>query len=218
VGLHRSKFVDVDAISDALDDPEAADRAQRAAEAAVTLVRNTQEVVPVRSPESACLFVLSEGRYGQQGRALIAEARRIAPKLTIVPLDPAVPPLEIKEALARTNNCGHSIIAAFVSVAAYRGDVALAANFTPLVAGLMAREAPLTLISLGSPYLLRSFPDVDAYIATLSPAITSELAAARALLGRAPIRGRMPVSIPGLARIGDGLTTIGVQQHTRAAP
>ena len=33
----------------------------------------------------------------------------------------------------------------------------------------------------------------------------SEQAVVRALLGEAPITGRMPVSIPGLAKVGDGI-------------
>jgi beta-N-acetylhexosaminidase len=215
VGLHRSRLVDIEAISDALDDPAAAARAQEAAEAAVTLVRNAHDAIPVRTPESACLFVLSESRYGQQGRALAAEARRLAPKLAIVALDPAVPLLEIREVLARSASCRHAIVAAFVSVAAYRGDVVLAANFTPLLAGLMERDAPVTLVSLGSPYLLRSFPDVDAYMATFSPATTAEIAAARALFAQTAVRGKLPVSIPGLAKLGEGLTT-GAAQQTSA--
>jgi beta-N-acetylhexosaminidase len=61
------------------------------------------------------------------------------------------------------------------------------------------------LISLGNPYLLRDYPDAGSYGATFSTSSTSEIAAAKAILGEIPITGKMPVSIPGLAKIGDGL-------------
>jgi beta-N-acetylhexosaminidase len=64
---------------------------------------------------------------------------------------------------------------------------------------------PVALISLGNPYLLRDFPDVRSYAATFSTSTTSEMAAAKAIVGEIPITGKMPVSIPGLAKIGDGL-------------
>jgi beta-N-acetylhexosaminidase len=64
---------------------------------------------------------------------------------------------------------------------------------------------PLALISFGNPYLLRDFPDVASYAATFSTSLSSEIAAARAILGQIPITGKLPVSIPGLAKIGDGL-------------
>ncbi len=54
----------------------------------------------------------------------------------------------------------------------------------------------MVLISLGNPYLLRSFPDVAAYLTTYSPTVMSETAAARAVVGEIPITGRMVVSIP----------------------
>jgi beta-N-acetylhexosaminidase len=63
----------------------------------------------------------------------------------------------------------------------------------------------VALISLGNPYLLRDFPDLRSYAATFSTSSSSEIAAAKAILGEIPITGKMPVSIPGLAKIGDGL-------------
>jgi beta-N-acetylhexosaminidase len=70
---------------------------------------------------------------------------------------------------------------------------------------LVHGPVPVALISLGNPYLLRDFPDVASYASTFSTSTTSELAAAKAISGEIPITGKMPVSIPGLAKIGDGL-------------
>jgi hypothetical protein len=58
---------------------------------------------------------------------------------------------------------------------------------------------------LGNPYLLRKFPDVKAYLTTYSTTSTSETALAKALFGEIAIGGRLPVSIPGLAKYGDGI-------------
>jgi beta-N-acetylhexosaminidase len=205
VGLHRSKLVDLDEIVEQLDSPESAAAAQLAAERAVTLVKNESSALPVREPENACLFVLSENRYGQQGRAMIAEARRLAPKMPAVLLDPLVSATEIGEILEKHKGCAKPVVAAFVSVGAYRGNVALAGNFTPLLDGLIASGKPVTLIALGSPYLLRTFPKVSAYLATFSTAAPSESAAVRAVLGESAITGKLPVSIPGIAQPGDGI-------------
>ena len=70
---------------------------------------------------------------------------------------------------------------------------------------LIAGPAPVALISFGSPYLLRDYADVSAYAATFSVTVTSEEAAGKALLGEIPITGRLPVSIPPIAKAGDGL-------------
>ncbi|HVW10689.1 MAG TPA: hypothetical protein VHC90_19005, partial [Bryobacteraceae bacterium] len=57
-----------------------------------------------------------------------------------------------------------------------------------------------------NPYLLRNFPEVAAYLATYSTVPPSENAAVKALFGDIEISGKLPVSIPGFANVGDGLT------------
>ena len=47
---------------------------------------------------------------------------------------------------------------------------------------------------------------MPAYMATFSTAVTSETAVAKAINGEIAITGKMPVSIPGLAKLGDGLS------------
>jgi len=61
------------------------------------------------------------------------------------------------------------------------------------------------VVSFGNPYLIRQFPSVGTYLATYGVADVIEAAAADAVLGRAPITGRVPVSLPGFFTRGDGI-------------
>jgi len=90
-------------------------------------------------------------------------------------------------------------------VSAYRGNVALAGFYPDFLNSLIAGKIPVTLAALGNPYLGRSFPNVSAYLTTYSPTPTSETALAKALFGEMPITGRLPVTIPGVAKFGDGI-------------
>jgi beta-N-acetylhexosaminidase len=67
------------------------------------------------------------------------------------------------------------------------------------------------MVALGSPYQLRKFPNVAAYMATFSNVPPSETAAVKALWGEIPIRGRLPVSIPGFAKAGEGLQVTSIR-------
>ncbi|MFW5947162.1 MAG: serine hydrolase, partial [Gemmatimonadota bacterium] len=69
----------------------------------------------------------------------------------------------------------------------------------------MAEARPLVLVSLGNPYLIQGFPDVGTYLLGWSGAEASQTAVARALLGRTPVAGRLPISIPPSEGRGDGL-------------
>jgi beta-N-acetylhexosaminidase len=62
------------------------------------------------------------------------------------------------------------------------------------------------VVAFGNPYIIRQTPRVPAYMMTFGVSDVLEVAAARALKGVQPIRGRSPVSLPGFFSVGDGLS------------
>lgn len=212
IGLKRSKVADLDAIGSEVDSPEDAEIAQRVADHAVTLVKDERDLLPVRNTENTTLLILAESRTGQQGRRLMDEMQKRAPKMKITLLDPGMSKEDIEQVVKNTEGSAAVVVAAFVTVSEYRGNVALAGEYPALMEGLLAGKAPVTLASLGNPYLIRGFPKVKAYLTTYSPTVTSEISLAKALFGEIGITGRLPVTIPGIAKYGDGI------QHPAANP
>jgi len=213
VGLDRKRSVDVEAISDVIDSPEANEKAQEVADRAVTLVRNTHNLVPLAAPQQSCYIVMAESRYSSEGQAFAQEVRKRLPKSSLATLDPSMSRDAMEESVRKLSGCDSYAVAAFSSVAAYRGTIGLAGELPQLLQSLIASRKPVALIALGNPYLLRNIPDVAAYLATFSTAPPSELAAVRALFGEINISGHLPVSIPPVAQYGEGLQV----RATRAA-
>jgi beta-N-acetylhexosaminidase len=205
VGLDRRRSVDLDAIGDVINAPEANEKAQEIADRAVTLVRNGGNLVPLAAPDRACYLVLPESRYSSEGLAFTQEVRKRLSTASVTVLDPSLSRPDLDSALAHLASCGSYVVAAFASSAAYRGSVALEGDLPHVVETLAGAGKPLVLVAMGSPYLLRSFPNVPAYLATFSTVPPSETAAVKALWGEIDIRGRLPVSIPALAQLGDGI-------------
>ena len=76
-------------------------------------------------------------------------------------------------------------------------------------------------MSLGSPYVLGQILPVSSFVAAWSDTDPIERAVARALLGLAPITGRLPVSLPPAYPAGGGLVRGGAAPAPRtggAAP
>lgn len=207
VGLDRKRFTDVEAMADILDSPEANEKAQEVADRAVTLVRNNSNLVPLASPDRTCFLVMPEGRYSTEGQVFTQQVRKRLPRASITTLDSSLVQPQIDEALGRLGGCQAFAVAAFASVTASRGAVGLGGELPHAMDALLATGKPLAMVALGSPYLLRNFPNVTAYLATFSNVPPSEVAAVKALWGEIPIRGHLPVSIPGLAKLGEGLQT-----------
>jgi beta-N-acetylhexosaminidase len=198
LGLFQNRLVNLEGVSEQIDAPELTDLAQSVAEKALALLKNEPAQIPLRDPASACLVTLAEGRYSTSGKKLIEEALARAPKMKTMWLDPSLKPADLDEAAGELSGCSSIVVAAFVTVSSYRGDVALPGSFTAFVEKLAQGRAPLTLCALGSPYVLRKFPLAAAQVATFSTTVTSEVALARGLFGEVKMTARPPVSIAGL--------------------
>lgn len=205
VGLYRSRITNLDNIAEGIKDKQLDRLAQRVADESLTLVKDDRHLFPVADPAHACAVVLAEGIYPTRGRAFLREIAAHNPNMKGFVVNSDMADAELNGVAQAMSGCQSIYAAAFVAVAAYRGSVALEGGLNNFLLSLIKGSAPVALISLGNPYLLRYFPDVPAYAATFSPAAASETAAARAIFGEIPIQGRMPVSIPGLAKIGDGI-------------
>ena len=205
LGLDRKRLVNVEALGDLINSPEANEKAQQVAERAVTLVRNQGALVPLAAPERACFLVLPESRDSNEGQTFSQEVRARLAHATVATLDPSLSRADVDAALVRLTSCETYVVAAFASVTAYQGSLGLGGDLPHAMETLAGSGKPLVLLALGNPYLLRSFPAVSAYLATFSSVAPSETAVVKALWGEIEIRGHLPVSIPGLAARGDGI-------------
>ncbi len=206
LGLHKQRLVDVELVSEQVDSPEFAESAQSVADHAVTLLRNTANAIPLRDPAQTCVLAMAEGRYSVQGRRFIEEAQLRSPTMKTHWLDSALPRADLAElATDLSKSCAMIVLGAFVNTTAYRGNVGLAGNYPEFVDTLTKGPVPVVLVALGSPYFVKTYPNIAATLATCSGAPTAELAAIRALWGEIDITGHLPVTIPGFSGVGDGL-------------
>ncbi len=205
LGLASKKLVDLEDIHSVVDSVASNAVAQEIADRSVTLVRNEGGFVPLKAPGSTAFFLLTEGRASVEGQAFSAEVRRRSANATVILVDSTMSDADLNAAVQQASQASNYVVAAFASVAAYRGSVALGGGFPMMLQKLIETKKPVALIALGNPYLLRSFPDVAAYLTTYSTVPPSEISAVKALFGEIAIGGKLPVTIPGLAQYGDGI-------------
>jgi beta-N-acetylhexosaminidase len=205
VGITKKKLVDLDQISDAFDSEDEVTHAQQASDRAVTLIRNDRDLLPLAASAPSCLVVVVERRTSSAGQRLIDSYRKFSPKSQIVSVDASMNAAALAATVGDTSKCSAIVIAAFSTVAAYRGTVGLSGELTPFIEKLTEGSVPVAIVAMGNPYLLTAFPKTAAYMATFSSTTPSETAAAKALFGEIPVTGHSPVTIPGFAKYGDGI-------------
>ena len=206
VGLPGSRYVDLERLRDVVGSSAhralAADVAQRA----VTLLRDRDSVVPLRAGRALIVQYTPEtelkaGRvFGPTMLAGLAGSR-------VVKISPSVDRERLDSLTALARSCDQVVVAAYVRRIEGEGRFAMPQQIATWIDSLARQSGgpKVTVVAFGNPYLLRQFPDVGTYAVTYGVSDDLERAAARALLGQAPITGRAPISLPGFFQRGDGL-------------
>jgi len=210
LGLHRNRLVEVSRLPQKVATRKHLDIAAQAFEKSVTLVKNEAGLLPL-TPDTAgqkiAVFSLSSdpGDY-YAGSAFIRELEKRCPGLSSFSADAFTGKEFIQEAKERAAGVPVVIFALFSSLRTAKGSVDLLPGHAEVVRAFSESPARVIVLSFGSPYFLRHFPEVDAYICLYRNTPQAQAVAAKALFGEIEVNGRLPVTIPGLHPVGHGLS------------
>lgn len=231
-GLHENRLVSVDSLTYRVGTQVNLKPAATAAERAVTLVRDSLSLVPLKLPRSARIVSITIAPRVDiaAGRSFDAELKTQYSKLQSITLtpevvaeatvgaaagaaggyrispDPAILPAAVENALAISRDADLVIVSSYLGAATNTANMKPTAGLPELLDGLKSLNRRVVLASFNNPYLALGLPSTDVHLIAWSPWTPSQRAAARALLGRSKIGGKLPITIPGVAAFGDGLT------------
>ena len=206
LGLHHGARVDPDAVATRVGTAAHRAVAERAATASLTLVRDHDGVLPL-APGSKVLSV-TYARPGAllAGRTFDATLRPSAGRFSAARVGPDTPWAVYDSLLAAARAVDAVVVGAYVPPRSGVGSVGVPAPFRAFVERVHGIGGPrVAIVSFGSPYLLAAFPDAGAYMVAWGGWEVSQRAAARAVTGAVAVSGRLPISIPPLHSVGEGL-------------
>ncbi len=208
----KNRFADVSGLMEKIGTRPHRDLAQLVADDAVTLVRDDCHVLPLKpSPDLRVVQInILDSRLGWRegpvGRVLTAELPKRFPKSVTVQVDDQSTPNEFDMARKLAQMADAIMVNGYIRVAAFKGSIDLTSAELALLRDLTAMNKPLVYTSYGSPYPLLHLPELPSYIVTYDITPAAELAAVRAITGEIPFKGKLPISLPGMYPIGEGLT------------
>ena len=206
LGLHRGARIDPDAVATHVGTAEHRAVADRAAAASLTLVRDRYTVLPLARGTSVLSVTYARPGDLLAGRTFDAALRPFAARFSAARVGPDTPWAVYDSLLHAARTFDAVVVGAHVPPRSGVGSVGVPAGFRAFVEGLDTPGGPrVAVVSFGSPYLLSAFPDAGTYLVAWGGREVSQRAAARAVMGAAPVSGRLPISIPPLHRAGEGL-------------
>jgi beta-N-acetylhexosaminidase len=208
LGLNKYRTVDVDALPFKLGTKANLAQAMKVFEGAATLVKNEGGLLPLAAVgKRIAVFALSSdlGDY-HAGQAFVNAMMKKNPGCEAYFADGDTGRESLGEAEAKAAGADAVVFALFSTLRSWKGTVDLDPKHIELVKRVAAGGTPVIVVSFGSPYFLRHFPDVDAYLCMYRNTPQTQEIAARALFGELALKGKLPVSMPGLYPAGHGLT------------
>jgi beta-N-acetylhexosaminidase len=178
---------------------QSVERAAAICERAVTLVKNSDGMLPlcVSSAEKALVISPSVLPRTERGTVLGETIRRRGVSCGEVVIDLGSKASRAT-ALGQARQLGRD--ASWLLVATWHAEAWQAT----LVEHLLTLDKPIVVVALGSPYDLAHFPAVGTYLVTYGRAEANVQAAAKVIFGELSPTGALPVSIPGLYEVGHG--------------
>ncbi len=207
LGLQQRRTVSISRIGDIVASPQSEKLAQDIADQSITVVRDKQSLLPLNPAGDLKLFslVLASDLESSPGSVFQAELRKRFPSLRTAWANARVSPDLLEDIEKAAGRSDVVLCSTLVRLSSGSNNVSIPGTQRPIFQKLLASGKPLIWISFGNPYVLRFAPQIGTYICAFSYSDVSQIAAARALAGEIAVQGRMPVSIPEHARLGDGM-------------
>jgi beta-N-acetylhexosaminidase len=204
-GVAFRPMADLEALREVVGSPEHRAKADDIARRAITLLRDNGNLLPVSGGRVVVVQYMPETEL-KAGRWFAREIAGIRPS-QVYKITPRSGREELDSIARVARGADRVIVTAHVRRVEGEGRASIPIPIASWMQSLAQRERVI-FVAHGNPYLIRQVPDVDAYVVTYGVGDALERAAARAVMGRAPITGRAPISLPAFFRRGDGMQRV----------
>jgi beta-N-acetylhexosaminidase len=208
-GLDRRRTVELDSVRAIVADSEHLVVAATAAERSITLAKDSLGLVPLFHGSAAPTRVLSITIASRTdlpaGSLFNAEIRRIVPGLRTELINSEDPAPDFARLLAMSDSVDVAIVGSYLTTGTNVSNPNAPEPLAQFMRDLVRRHPRTLIVGFGNPYLLQQVPSASSYLVAWGGFPVSQTAAGRALIGAAPITGRLPISIPPLLQFGAGI-------------
>lgn len=206
LGLFENRYVNESEISQKVNTPESNALAQQIADESITLVKDDNDILPLKSKNGKTLVInLSDGNSNINNGYFSEHIKNTNINTDVVNYFSEINSHEITNIISKSENYDVVIAALYAKVKYGTGKISMLPSQVQILNLLNSSVKSFIVISFGNPYLLKEFPNVSNYVCAYGDADVSVKAAVKAIYGDIKFRGKLPVSINKRYEIGTGL-------------
>lgn len=205
-GLNINRFVDVNAVSEIVSNNAHRELAKEIARKSITVLGNDDGILPLRNLNGKKILniVFSDSEDPEDAKEFHDELfdRK---RMELVRIDPRSNQMEYDDVLKKVKSADLIICQFNFYIRSEAMSGWLPKKMTDMMGLITALKKPIIAVSTGNPYIAMDFPKVNAYVITYSSSKSSIEAAAEVIFGEQPAMGKLPITIPGRYRFGEGI-------------
>ncbi len=208
LGLHKNRFIDVENVGTRVNTVEHQLLALAIARDAVTVLGNKSGILPLSRGDSRRYLdlIIADTEDPSEGRLFHSQLRERLPQVELARIDPRSNKLEYETVMSRAANADVLLVQLHLYTRSGEMTGFLPKQYQELLTNLIKSGKPHVVISFGNPYVVMDFPSVDTYVCGYSDAEVMQRAMAEVLFAESPARGKLPITIPGVFKFGDGVS------------
>jgi beta-glucosidase-like glycosyl hydrolase/CubicO group peptidase (beta-lactamase class C family) len=199
LGLNKDRLVDISSLNEKFGKTSWQETAQEISDRGITLLRDRQHLLPLdgAKPARGLLVNLYSDPEPYPGADLEPQLRSRFDSLVTLRADTKFARADTLK-LPDPDSYDLIILALFVRVSDRKGDIDVPADQIPVIDQIYKSGKPVITLGFGSPYLIERFPQAETWLSAFGISDVAQISMARALFGEIPVRGHLPVAIPGV--------------------
>lgn len=206
-GLFNSdNQVDINVLDQKIRTREHEAEAIRIARESVTLLKNEGNLLPIDpiKYKKILLVSIADDKSGTAGSSFARAIRDYHPDVTFSVFDNRSDEDDVQTILRQARKADLIIIGSYISLR-FGQSIQLPEKHEQFLNRLLQLRKKSVLIMFGNPYLVSELKNTNVHIMGWANTSLQMQAVAPVLFGASAVTGRLPIEIPGMYKVGDGL-------------
>lgn len=207
LGLFKQKITPLNEIDKIVSNQETRDLTNEIAKDAITLVKNEDNLLPLKKNQKAVVICTTNGKdIDYVGRTFIGTLNANGLKTERIALDERSTEQEVLQAIEKAKKADVVIAGLFGRVrSGAKNSVGIPESGEKALNEILKSDVKTISISFGNPYLILGFPAMQNYIVSYGDMVSLQGATANALMGKNGFSGKLPITVGEFPR-GTGLS------------
>lgn len=202
----QNNQIDIHALDQVLNANAHQAEADRIARESITILKDDKNLLPLDPTkyENILLVSIADDDYGNTGSPFARALRDYHPNVTFSVFDDRSDEDDVQKILRQARAADLVIIGSFISLR-FAESIQLPRKHASFLRRLMSLGKNTVLTMFGNPYLVSELQETDVHVMAWSNHTIQMRAAAPTLFGAADVAGKLPIEIPGMYSVGDGI-------------